>query len=128
VIGENRTPGTHRIGGNRCLLRKQAESDEALGQFAIGLFSSKFVSGMSSPEINPAAAKKFAGSSAEELNKGGWIGTIRGLGSNMQKQSLEGIVSGVRYQSPGRWRRIASYQVQSVTGGHARILVILTSY
>jgi hypothetical protein len=117
VISDRGTAGTDSFGGNSGLLGKQAESDEALGELAIGLFSNEFVAGMASPEIGAAALKKFAGSPAKELNQRCWIGAFRSLGSNTEKQLLESIISGVGYRSPWRWCRIASCQIQSVTAG-----------
>ncbi|MFY9950226.1 MAG: hypothetical protein WA261_11830 [Candidatus Sulfotelmatobacter sp.] len=76
-------------------------SDETLGQFAIGLFSHEFVSGVPPPEINSGALKEFAGDPAEKLNQGIWIGAFRRFLGNTQKEILKGIV-GVDVNPPGR--------------------------
>ncbi|MGA7376278.1 MAG: hypothetical protein WBW36_08030 [Candidatus Sulfotelmatobacter sp.] len=76
-------------------------SDETLGQFAVGLFSHEFVSGVPPPEINSGALKEFAGDPAEKLNQGIWIGAFRRFLGNTQKEILKGIV-GVDVNPPGR--------------------------
>ncbi|MFZ0539167.1 MAG: hypothetical protein WAM47_20040 [Candidatus Sulfotelmatobacter sp.] len=76
-------------------------SDETLGQFAVGLFSHEFVSGVPPPEINSGALKEFAGDPAEKLNQGIWIGAFRRFLGNTQKEILKGIV-GVDVDPPGR--------------------------
>jgi hypothetical protein len=74
------------------LLRKQAESDEALGQFAIRLFPYEFISGVTPPEINARALKEFASDAAEKLNQGIWIGAFRRLLGDTKKETLKGII------------------------------------
>ena len=77
------------------------DSDETLGQFAVGLFPNEFVSGLPPPEINSGALKEFAGDAAEKLNQGIWIGAFRRFLGNTQKEILKGIV-GVDVDPPGR--------------------------
>jgi hypothetical protein len=77
------------------------DSDETLGQFAVGLFPHEFVSGVTPPEINSGALKEFSGDTAEKLNQGIWIGALRRFLGNTQKEILKGIV-GVDVDSPGR--------------------------
>lgn len=102
MVGESGAAGTDCIGGNCALLRKQAESDEALGQFAIGLFPYEFISCVTPPEINSGALKEFAGDAAEKLNQGIWVGAFRRLLGDTQKKILKGIVGIDVYPTVGR--------------------------
>ena len=76
------------------------DSDETLGQFAVGLFPNQFISGVTPPEINSGALKEFAGDAAEELNQGNWVGAFRRFLGDAQKELLKGIV-GVDVDAPG---------------------------
>lgn len=82
------------------MLRKQMDSDETLGQFAVGLFPNEFVPGVTPPEINSGALKEFAGDAAKELNQGIWVGAFRRFLSDPQKEILKSIV-GVDVDPPG---------------------------
>jgi len=76
VIGEGSVAGTNRVGRNCALLRKQTQSDEALGEFALGLFAYEFVASVSPPEIDSGALEELAGNAAEKLNQRIWVGAL----------------------------------------------------
>ena len=92
MIREDRPAAAHSLGGDGALLREQAETDETLGQLAIGLLSDQFVAGMAAPEINPADLEELAGGAAEELDQGVGVGAFRSLGGDPQEELLKGIV------------------------------------
>ena len=109
------------------MLRKEAETDETVGQLAHGLFSDEFVAGVVAPKIDAADLEKFAGGAAEQLDQSGRIRTLRGLGGDPQEEFLKGIVGVGKIPAFPRRRRIASDHVQSVTACRHRIFTILTS-
>jgi hypothetical protein len=119
VVGEGCAAGTDCVGSDCALLRKQTESNETFGQFAVRLFPYEFISGVTPPKIDTGALKKFASDPAEKLNQGIWIRAFRRFLGDAQKEVLKGNV-GVDVDPPGgallRWRsRIASSYVQNVT-------------
>jgi hypothetical protein len=92
VIGEGSVAGTNRVGRNCALLRKQTQSDEALGEFALGLFAYEFVASVSPPEIDSGALEELAGNAAEKLNQRIWVGALCSFCGKAQKEILKGSV------------------------------------
>ena len=67
-IDEDRAAAANGIGRDRALLGKKANADEILSQLAVGLFSNKFVAGVTAPEIDAADLEKFPSRAAEEVD------------------------------------------------------------
>jgi len=65
-------------------LGKQTQSDETVGQFAVGLLSDEFIAGVTAPKVNAADLEEFASGRAKELDQRGGVGPLRGFGGDPQ--------------------------------------------
>jgi hypothetical protein len=106
-VDEDGAATPHGVGGNGALRGEQAESDETLGQFAIGLFSDEFAACPMPPEINSADLKELARGAAEKLDERGGVGALRSFGGDSQEKFLKAII--------GVGRRAALRQRDRVT-------------
>src|SRR5258708_15514627 len=79
LVDEDRAADAYGLGGDCTLLGKEAETDETVGQLALGLFSDKFVAGAAAPKINAADLEEFARGAEEERDQSGRVSTPRGL-------------------------------------------------
>src|SRR5580704_11698850 len=92
LIDEDRTALAHGFSRIGVVLESQPDTDETLGQLAVGLFSDELVASVPAPEIDAAGLKEFAGSAAKELDQRGSSAALGGLGRNPQEERLKGIV------------------------------------
>ena len=103
------------------------ESDEALGQFAIGLFSDEFAACPMPPEINPADLEKLARGTAKKLDERGSIRAFRGSGGDPEKKFLKPIVGVGRWAAFRNRDRLTFKLFQGLTVPRTNFLSILIS-
>lgn len=121
MIGEDGPPAADGIGGNRTVVRKQAQTGETFRKFSRGLFSYKLVSGMTPPEINAAHLKEFTGSRAKKLDECAGIAAFGRLGGHAEKKLLEGLVGTQQSSTFRRRHRVTRDDLQNVTADWHRI-------